>query len=108
MGKTLPITFNKGNCGRLKNHEKFCGKFVGKPGREILFFLVFLVVWAAPRVFVLSPTPPQRSLYILTAPDRLPRPSPAMAVHSACSYCKRTNKHIYIYRYFIFYAAVSG
>ena len=39
--------------GRLKNYEINCGKIVGKPGREILFFLVFW--WfgaAAPRVFL--------------------------------------------------------
>ena len=73
--------------GRLKNNEIICGKFVGRPGREILFFLSFF--WwfgaSAPLVFVvvcvMSPTPPQSRrdlyIYIYTAPDRLPRPSPA-------------------------------
>ena len=57
--------------GRLKNYEIICGKFVGRPGREILVFLAFFGggLGLPRRAFlfvscVMSPTPPQRSLYI--------------------------------------------
>ena len=65
--------------GRWKNIEIICGKFVGRPGREILFFgNFFLGGWlgaSAPLVFVacvVSPTPPQRYIHVYTAPDRRP------------------------------------
>ena len=83
--------------GRLKNYEINCGKIVGKPGRDILFFLVFfLVVWGcrAARFGFVADAAAEISIY-----PRLPVRRP---VH--------TNKqiYIYIYRYFFFYAAVSG
>ena len=65
MGKALSITFNKENCGRLKNWEIICGKFVGRPGREALDLPFFGVgCFRAARRFgascFVSPTPPER------------------------------------------------
>ena len=89
--------------GRLKNNEIICGKFVGRPGREILFFLSFF--WwfgaSAPLVFVvvcvMSPTPPQsrRDLYIyiyIHGPRQTAAAKSSRAPTSA-------HEHIYIYVY---------
>ena len=69
--------------GRMKNYEINCGKIVGKPGREILCFLVFLVVWGcrAARFGFVADAAAEISIY-----PRLPVRRP---VH--------TNKQIYIY-----------
>ena len=103
MGKTLPITFNKGNCGKIEKQRNHLWEICGKTGTGNIVFLSFF--WwfgaSAPLVFVvvcvMSPTPPQSRrdlyIYIYTAPDRLPRPSPAarQPVH--------TNIYIYICMY---------
>ena len=120
MGKTLPITFNKGNCGRLKNNEIICGKFVGRPGRQILllffFFwggVFFLVVWGfrAARFCCCSchvsdtSAEPQRSLNIyIHGPRQTAAAKSSRAPTSA-------HEHIYmcIYKYrCLKYAAASG
>ena len=88
--------------GRLKNNEIIRGKFVGRPGREILFFGLFFGGLGLPRrsfflLFVSCLRHLRRAaeisiyIYIYTAPDRLPRPSPAarQPVH--------TNIYIYMY-----------
>ena len=93
----LPLT--REIVGRLKNNEIICGK--GRPGREILFFCLFFGGLGLPRRSFLLLQSCLRHLrraaeisiyiYIHTAPDRLPRPSPAarQPVH--------TNIYIYVY-----------
>ena len=88
--------------GRLKNNEIICGKFVGRPGREILFFLSFF--WwfgaSAPLVFVvvcvMSPTPPQSRrdlyIYIYTRPQTDCRGQ----VQPRANQCTRTYIYVYI------------
>ena len=69
---------------------------MGKPGREILFFLVFF--WfgaAAPRVLVLSLTPPQRSLYIPQT-DFRGQVQPWQFRQPAATANEQTNIYIYI------------
>lgn len=91
--------------GRLKNNEIICGKFVGRPGREILVFCLFFGGLGLPRrsfllLFVSCLRHLRRaaeiSIYIYTAPDRLPRPSPAARrpVHTNIYICVYINTDV--------------
>ena len=93
--------------GRLKNNEIICGKFVGRPGREILFFLSFFCGLGLPRrsfllLFVsclrhlrraAEISKKRKNIYIYTAPDRLPRPQ----VQPRADQCARTYIYICVY-----------
>ena len=90
--------------GRLKNNEIICGKFVGRPGREILFFGLFFGGLGLPRrsfllLFVSCLRHLRRAaeisiyIYIYTRPQTDCRGQ----VQPRANQCART--YIYIYMY---------
>ena len=82
--------------GRLKDYENLCGKFVGKPGREILFFLFFGDLGSAARFCFVSDTAAEISICI----DGPRQTSAAKSSHGSSGSLQllQTNKQIYIYR----------